>query len=94
MPSYRFILLTRDLLSKRLYMFDPASVPTELRGLISGKVRESLIIQNWPDVLRTAATMAAGIMPPSYLLKKFASYPRQHELARHCAKSDALLSSK
>ena len=25
--------------------------------------------------------MAAGVMPPSQLLKKFASYPRQHELA-------------
>jgi len=25
--------------------------------------------------------MAAGIMPPSQLLKKFAAYPRQHELA-------------
>ena len=26
-------------------------------------------------------TMAAGVMPPSQLLRKFASYPRQHELA-------------
>ena len=25
--------------------------------------------------------MVAGIMPPSQLLRKFASYPRQHELA-------------
>jgi TnpA family transposase len=25
--------------------------------------------------------MAAGVMPPSQLLRKFASYPRQHELA-------------
>jgi len=49
--------------------------------LIGGKVREGLIVQNWPDVLRSVATMAASIMPPSQLLKKFASYPRQHELA-------------
>lgn len=79
--SYRFIPRIRDLPSKRLYLFDPASAPDELRGLIGGKVREGLIVQNWPDVLRTAATMAAGIMPPSQLLKKFSSYPRQHELA-------------
>lgn len=79
--SYRFIPRIRDLPSKRLYLFDPASTPKELRGLIGGKVREGLIIQNWPDVLRTVATMAAGIMPPSQLLKKLASYPRQHELA-------------
>ena len=30
---------------------------------------------------RAVATIAAGVMPPSQLLRKFASYPRQHELA-------------
>ncbi len=79
--SYRFIPRIRDLPSKRLHLFDPAAAPKELRGLIGGKIREGLIVQNWPDVLRAVATMAAGIMPPSQLLKKFASYPRQHELA-------------
>ena len=79
--SYRFIPRIRDLPSKRLHLFDPAAAPKELRGLIGGKIREDLIVQNWPDVLRAVATMAAGIMPPSQLLKKFAAYPRQHELA-------------
>ena len=36
---------------------------------------------NWLDVLRSAATMVAGAIAPSQLLRKFASYPRQHELA-------------
>jgi len=79
--GYRFIPRIRGLPSKRLYMFEPSTAPKELRGLIGGKVRENLIAQNWPDILRAVATMAAGIMPPSQLLKKFASYPRQHELA-------------
>jgi len=79
--KYRFIPRIRDLPSKRLYLFDPAAAPVELRGLIGGKIREQLIIKNWPDILRAVATMAAGVMPPSQLLKKFASYPRQHELA-------------
>ena len=79
--SYRFIPRIRDLPSKRLYHFDPASAPQELRGLIGSKIREKLIIENWPDILRSVATMAAGVMPPSQLLRKFASYPRQHELA-------------
>ena len=79
--AFRFIPRIRDLPSKRLYLFDPAAAPKELRGLIGGKIREGLIIQNWPDILRAVATMAAGIMPPSQLLKKFAAYPRQHELA-------------
>lgn len=79
--AYRFIPRIRDLPSKRLYVFDPTSSPKELKGLIGGKIRENTIIENWPDILRSAATMVAGIMPPSHLLRKFASYPRQHELA-------------
>lgn len=76
-----FIPRIRDLPSKRLYLFDPASAPGELRGQIGGMIREGLIVQNWPGVLWSAATMVTGAMPPSQLLKKFAAYPRQHELA-------------
>ncbi len=79
--GYQFIPRIRDLPSKRLYVFDPASTPDELRGLIGGKVRDKLISTNWPDILRSVATMAAGVMPPSQLLRKFASYPRQNDLA-------------
>ncbi|MDF3351956.1 Tn3 family transposase [Sulfitobacter sp. KE34] len=79
--GFQFIPRIRDLPSKRLYLFDPASCPKELKGLIGGKVREPVISSNWPDILRSAATMVAGAMPPSQLLRKFAAYPRQHELA-------------
>lgn len=79
--AYRFIPRIRDLPSKRLYFFDASSVPKELKGLIGGKIREGTIASNWPDILRSAATMVAGVMPPSQLLRKFASHPRQHDLA-------------
>ena len=79
--GFQFIPRIRDLPSKRLYLFDPAACPKELRGLIGGKIKEPLITANWPDILRSAATMVAGVMPPSQLLRKFAAYPRQHELA-------------
>ena len=79
--GFQFIPRIRDLPSKRLYLFDPAACPKELKGLIGGKIKEQLITANWPDILRSAATMVAGVMPPSQLLRKFASYPRQHELA-------------
>ncbi len=79
--GYRFIPHIRDLPSRRLYVFNPAGTPNELRGLVGGKIREDLIVSNWPDILRSAATMAAGIMPPSQLLRKFAACPRQNDLA-------------
>ena len=67
--GYRFIPRIRDLPSKRFYVFDPGMVPKSLKPLIGGKVRESTIATNWPDILRSAATMAAGTMPPSQLLR-------------------------
>ncbi len=79
--GYRFVPRIRDLPSKRLHVFDPSNAPIALKGLIGGKIRTDTITTNWPDILRSAATMAAGIMPPSQLLRKFASYPRQHDLA-------------
>ena len=79
--GYQFIPRIRDLPSKRLHVFDPGAVPNELRALIGSKVRQSLIASNWPDVLRSAATMVTGTIAPSQLLRKFASYPRQHDLA-------------
>ena len=79
--GYLFVPRIRDLPSKRLHVFDPGAVPKELRGLIGNKIRTASITANWPDVLRSAATMAAGTIAPSQLLRKFASYPRQHDLA-------------
>lgn len=79
--SYQFIPRIRDLPSKRLYFFDPTTAPKELPGLIGGKVRENLIVENCLDILRAIATIVAGVMPLSQLLRKFASYPRQHVLA-------------
>ena len=79
--GYLFIPRIRDLPSKRLYSFDPAAAPSNLRPLIGGRLREDLITANWPDILRVAATMTAGTIAPSQILRKLAAYPRQNELA-------------
>ena len=79
--GYAFVPRIRDLPSKRLYVFERAGVPKRLRPLVGGKVNVDLINRNWADILRVAATMAAGTMRPSQLLRKLAAYPRQNELA-------------
>ena len=79
--GYRFVPGIRDLPSKRIYVFEPAACPKELRGLIGGKLRQSLIASNWPDVLRLGATLAAGTVTPSLILRKLAAYPRRNDLA-------------
>ena len=40
-------------------------------GLTGNKIREDVIVRNWPDILRVAATLASGALPPSQLLRKF-----------------------
>lgn len=79
--GYRFIPRIRDLKSKRLHVFDLKSVPAELKGLTGDKIREKAIIDNWPDVLRSTATMLSGKVLPSQILKQWAARPRQHDLA-------------
>lgn len=81
MLGYRLVLRIRDLPSKRLYVFNPAGTPKDLRKLVGGKIREELIIANWPALFHCAATMASGKIKPSQLLRKLASYPRQNDLA-------------
>lgn len=79
--GYRFAPRIRDLPSKRLYAFNPSAAPAHLRAMIGGKINQTIITRNWPDILRIAATIAAGSVAPSQILRKLASYPRQNELA-------------
>ena len=79
--GYRFVPRIRDLPSKRIYVFEPPACPKELRGLIGGKLRQSLIASNWPDIVRLGATLAAGTVAPSLILRKLAAYPRRNDLA-------------
>ena len=59
-----------------------------LIGLTGNKIWEDVIVRNWPDILRVAATLAGGVLPPSQPLHKFAAYPRQHEMPSLSGKSD------
>ena len=79
--GYAFVPRIRDLPSKRLHVFERAGVPKTLRSFVGGTVNPDLIARNWSDILRIAATMAAGTMRPSQILRKLAAYPRQNELA-------------
>lgn len=79
--GYRFAPRIRDLPQKRLYAFTPNATPANVRALVGGKINEPLIERNWPDILRIMATIAAGIVAPSQILRKLGSYPRQNELA-------------
>ena len=52
--GYRFIPRIWDLPSKRLQVFETGRVPNRLIGLTGNKIREDVIVRNWPDILRVA----------------------------------------
>ena len=79
--GYTFAPRIRDLPSKRLYVFKLQKQSNVLAPLVAGKINRSIITNNWPDVLRAAASCAANSIKPSDLLKKLSSFPRQNELA-------------
>ena len=79
--GFQFAPRIRDLPDKRLYAFDPSAAPAILQPLIAGRIKVGLIHENWPDILRLAASMATGDLIPSQILRKLAAYPRQNSLA-------------
>jgi TnpA family transposase len=79
--GFRFAPRIRDLPDRRLYVPALDLVPPALQPLIGGRINIRLIRENWSDILRLAASMAAGTVVPSQILRKLAAYPRQNSLA-------------
>ena len=50
--------------------------------MIGGTVDLGLVEENWDEVLRLAASIRAGTVPPSVILRKIAAFPRQNALSK------------
>ena len=53
-----------------------------LASMIGGAVDLGLVEENWDEVLRLAASIRAGTVPPSVILRKIAAFPRQNALSK------------
>ncbi|WP_146664288.1 Tn3 family transposase, partial [Escherichia coli] len=78
--GYRLIPRIRNLGSRRLYVISPSEEYKPLDALIAGKTKMEVIEQHWDEVLRLKASIGAGLVPPSVILKKLAASPRQNRL--------------
>lgn len=78
--GYRLIPRIRNLGSRRLYVITPSEEYSPLDALIAGRARMDVIEQHWDEVLRLKASIGAGLVPPSVILKKLAASPRQNRL--------------
>jgi TnpA family transposase len=80
--GFRFAPRIRDLGERRLYALgDLAPFPT-LRPLVAGPIQVRTIEEHWDEALRLAASIKAGTVMASTMLRKLAGYPRQNPVAR------------
>ena len=80
--GFRFAPRIRDLADRRLYVVGARTGYKALDPLICGAVDFRVIAENWDEILRLAASIKAGTVTPSAILRRLAAYPRQNALAK------------
>jgi TnpA family transposase len=80
--GFRFAPRIRDLADQRLYVADGRAVYGALSPMIGGTVGFRVIGENWNETLRLAASIKAGTVAPSALMRRLAAYPQQNALAK------------
>ena len=79
--GFQFAPRIPGLKHRRLYSFGkPSDYPT-LEPLIAGRINVELIRAHWAEILRIVASIRAGTVAPSIIMRQLASYPRQNGVA-------------
>ena len=86
--GYRFVPRIRDLPSKRLHVFEPRRVPKPLTGLTGNKIREDVIVRNWPDILGLLPPWPAALFRPASCCESSRPIPASTNWPSPSAKSD------
>ena len=79
--GFRFAPRFCDLAGKRLYVHGKPGQWPALSPLIGGSLNLKLIEQQFPELVRLAASIKQGTVTASLILRKLGSYPRQNSLA-------------
>jgi TnpA family transposase len=80
--GFRFAPRIRDLADRRLYVVGARGAYKALDPVIGGAIDPRVIGENWEEILRLAASIKAGTVAPSAILRRLAAYPRQNALAK------------
>lgn len=80
--GFRFAPRIKDLKERKLYTIDkPSSYPL-LEPLIGDTVETAAITSQWAELLRLKASIQAGVVVPSVILRKLAAAGSSNSLAR------------
>lgn len=80
MLGYRFCPRLRDFADRRLASFGPATQFPSIKSLMGKRIKVDVIRAHWDDVVRLVASLKAGTVQPSVMLRKLAAYERQNQL--------------
>jgi TnpA family transposase len=80
--GFRFAPRIRDLADRRLYIAGARGAYKALDPVIGGGLDLRVVGENWDEILRLAASIKAGTVAPSAILRRLAAYPRQNALAK------------
>jgi TnpA family transposase len=70
----------RDFQDYRLGAIEKVATYKGIETLFSRPIRINAIREHWDEIIRFAASIKAGVVAPSVILKKLAAFPRQNRL--------------
>jgi len=80
MLGLRFCPRLRDFPDRRLASLAPPATYSGIQSLIGKRIRADVVGEHWGDVVRLVASIKAGVVAPSTVLKKLSAYERQNQL--------------
>jgi TnpA family transposase len=80
--GFRFAPRIKDLKDRKLYTIDKPSTYPLLEPLIGDTVETAAITNQWTELLRLKASIQAGVVVPSVILRKLAAVGSSNSLSR------------
>jgi len=80
MLGFRFCPRLRDFPDRKLASIEPTAAYKDLQPLLGRRIKVEVIREHWDEVVRLVASLKAGTVAPSAMLKKLAAYERQNQL--------------
>lgn len=80
MLGFRFCPRLRDFPDRKFACIESAAIYKDLQPLFGRRIRTDVIREHWDEVLHLVASLQAGTVLPSAMLKRLAAFQRQNQL--------------
>lgn len=80
MLGFRFCPRLRDFPDRRMACIEAPGQYPSLKPLMGGRVKVNVIREHWDEIVRLVASLKAGTVLPSAMLRKLAACERQNQL--------------